>query len=99
MQTVRRLTEKYPTLIDPASDDVSCAAQTRLSAVKAMAPQCDLVIVVGSENSSTSVRLVEVALQAGASAAHLVDYAKDIDTSWFEGVDTIGVTSGASVPE
>ncbi|WP_216693102.1 4-hydroxy-3-methylbut-2-enyl diphosphate reductase [Dietzia psychralcaliphila] len=99
METVRRLKEKYPTLIDPPSDDICYATQNRQVAVKTMAPQCDLVIVVGSQNSSNSVRLVEVALQAGARDAHLVDYAKEIDTSWFEGVDTVGVTSGASVPE
>jgi 4-hydroxy-3-methylbut-2-enyl diphosphate reductase len=99
METVRRLKDKYPTLIDPPSDDICYATQNRQVAVKTMAPQCDLVIVVGSQNSSNSVRLVEVALQAGARDAHLVDYAKEIDTSWFEGVDTVGVTSGASVPE
>ncbi|MDO8393692.1 MAG: 4-hydroxy-3-methylbut-2-enyl diphosphate reductase [Dietzia sp.] len=99
METVRRLKEKYPTLIDPPSDDICYATQNRQVAVKTMAPQCDLVIVVGSQNSSNSVRLVEVALQAGARDAHLVDYAKEIDTSWFEGVTTVGVTSGASVPE
>ncbi|MFN3599844.1 MAG: 4-hydroxy-3-methylbut-2-enyl diphosphate reductase [Dietzia sp.] len=99
METVRRLKQKYPTLIDPPSDDICYATQNRQVAVKTMAPQCDLVIVVGSQNSSNSVRLVEVALQAGARDAHLVDYAKEIDTSWFEGVDTVGVTSGASVPE
>ena len=64
-----------------------------------MAPQCDLVIVVGSKNSSNSVRLVEVALQAGARDAHLVDYAKEIDLGWLDGVATVGITSGASVPE
>ncbi|NED69694.1 4-hydroxy-3-methylbut-2-enyl diphosphate reductase, partial [Streptomyces sp. SID10244] len=68
-------------------------------AVKAMAPQCDLVIVVGSQNSSNSQRLVEVALQNGAAASYLVDYARDIDESWLTGVTTVGVTSGASVPE
>ncbi|MFL0580668.1 4-hydroxy-3-methylbut-2-enyl diphosphate reductase [Dietzia sp. 179-F 9C3 NHS] len=99
METVRRLREKYPTLQDPPSDDICYATQNRQGAVKAMAPQCDLVIVVGSRNSSNSVRLVEVALQAGAGAAHLVDYAKEIDTDWLEGVTTVGLTSGASVPE
>ena len=76
METVRRLKQKYPTLIDPPSDDICYATQNRQVAVKTMAPQCDLVIVVGSQNSSNSVRLVEVALQAGARDAHLVDYAK-----------------------
>ena len=99
METVRRLKDKYPTLIDPPSDDICYATQNRQVAVKTMAPQCDLVIVVGSQNSSNSVRLVEVALQAGARASYLVDYAKEIDTSWFDGVTTVGVTSGASVPE
>lgn len=99
MEVVRLLKAKYPTLIDPPSDDICYATQNRQTAVKTMAPQCDLVIVVGSQNSSNSVRLVEVALQAGARASHLVDYAKEIDTSWFEGVTTVGVTSGASVPE
>ena len=99
METVRRLKEKYPTLIDPPSDDICYATQNRQSAVKAMAPDCDLVIVVGSENSSNSVRLVEVALQAGARASYLVDYAGEVDLTWLEGVGTVGVTSGASVPE
>ena len=99
METVRRLKEKYPTLIDPPSDDICYATQNRQTAVKTMAPDCDLVIVVGSQNSSNSVRLVEVALQAGARDAHLVDYAKEVDLSWLEGVETVGLTSGASVPE
>jgi 4-hydroxy-3-methylbut-2-enyl diphosphate reductase len=99
METVRRLREKFPTLQDPPSDDICYATQNRQVAVKAMAPECDLVIVVGSTNSSNSVRLVEVALLAGAEAAHLVDYADDIDPAWLEGVTTVGVTSGASVPE
>ncbi|MEV0673225.1 4-hydroxy-3-methylbut-2-enyl diphosphate reductase [Mycobacterium sp. NPDC050441] len=99
METVRRLREKFPTLQDPPSDDICYATQNRQVAVKAMAPECELVIVVGSKNSSNSVRLVEVALGAGSDAAHLVDYAEDIDPAWLEGVTTVGVTSGASVPE
>ncbi|MBP2450628.1 4-hydroxy-3-methylbut-2-enyl diphosphate reductase [Mycolicibacterium lutetiense] len=99
METVRRLREKFPTLQDPPSDDICYATQNRQVAVKAMAPECELVIVVGSNNSSNSVRLVEVALGAGSDAAHLVDYAEDIDPAWLEGVTTVGVTSGASVPE
>jgi 4-hydroxy-3-methylbut-2-enyl diphosphate reductase len=99
METVARLRERFPTLQDPPSDDICYATQNRQGAVKAMAPECDLVIVVGSRNSSNSVRLVEVALGAGAGAAHLVDYAKDVDPAWLDGVTTVGVTSGASVPE
>ncbi|MGV9710591.1 4-hydroxy-3-methylbut-2-enyl diphosphate reductase [Gordonia sp. NPDC003424] len=99
METVKRLRERFPLLNDPPSDDICYATQNRQVAVKAMAPQCDLVIVVGSQNSSNSQRLVEVALQNGASASYLVDYAREIDPAWLEGVTTVGVTSGASVPE
>jgi len=99
METVAKLRERFPALQDPPSDDICYATQNRQVAVKAMAPQCDLVIVVGSRNSSNSVRLVEVALQAGARASYLVDYARDIDEAWLDGVKTVGVTSGASVPE
>jgi 4-hydroxy-3-methylbut-2-enyl diphosphate reductase len=99
METVARLRDRFPTLQDPPSDDICYATQNRQVAVKAMAPECDLVIVVGSSNSSNSVRLVEVALGAGAKASYLVDYAEDIDPHWLEGVVTVGVTSGASVPE
>lgn len=99
METVRRLREKFPKLQDPPSDDICYATQNRQVAVKAMAPECDLVIVVGSRNSSNSVRLVEVALQAGARTAHLIDFAREIDPAWLEGVETVGITSGASVPE
>ena len=99
METVRRLRERFPTLQDPPSDDICYATQNRQVAVKAMAPECELVIVVGSRNSSNSVRLVEVALGAGSDAAHLVDYADDVEPKWLEGVTTVGVTSGASVPE
>jgi 4-hydroxy-3-methylbut-2-en-1-yl diphosphate reductase len=99
MQTVRALRERFPTLQNPPSDDICYATQNRQVAVKAMAPQCDLVLVVGSQNSSNSVRLVEVALQAGAGASYLIDYARQIDDAWLDGVETVGVTSGASVPE
>ncbi len=99
METVRRLRERFPTLQDPPSDDICYATQNRQVAVKAMAPECQLVIVVGSRNSSNSVRLVEVALNAGSDAAYLVDYADDIDPAWLDGVTSVGVTSGASVPE
>jgi 4-hydroxy-3-methylbut-2-enyl diphosphate reductase len=99
MVTVQRLRERFPKLQDPPSDDICYATQNRQVAVKAMAPECELVIVVGSGNSSNSVRLVEVAVNAGSLAAHLVDYADDIDPTWLEGVTTVGVTSGASVPE
>ncbi|BDZ57043.1 MULTISPECIES: 4-hydroxy-3-methylbut-2-enyl diphosphate reductase [Barrientosiimonas] len=99
METVRRLREKFPQLQDPPSDDICYATQNRQLAVKQMAPETDLMIVVGSTNSSNSVRLVEVAIEHGAKDGHLVDYADEIDESWLEGVQTVGVTSGASVPE
>ena len=99
MEIVERLRESFPKLQDAPSDDICYATQNRQVAVKAMAPECELVIVVGSRNSSNSVRLVEVALGGGAAAAHLVDWADDIDPAWLEGVTTVGVTSGASVPE
>lgn len=99
METVRRLRERFPSLQDPPSDDICYATQNRQVAVKKFAPQCDLVIVVGSANSSNSVRLVEVALDAGARASYRIDRAAEIDPSWFAGVTTVGVTSGASVPE
>ncbi len=99
METVRRLREKFPKLQDPPSDDICYATQNRQVAVKQMAPDCDLMIVVGSQNSSNSVRLVEVAIEHGSRDGHLVDYADEIDEAWLEGVQTVGVTSGASVPE
>lgn len=99
METVRRLRERFPQLQDPPSDDICYATQNRQLAVKQMAPDTDLMIVVGSRNSSNSVRLVEVALEHGARDGHLVDYADEIDPAWLEGVSTVGVTSGASVPE
>jgi 4-hydroxy-3-methylbut-2-enyl diphosphate reductase len=99
MHTVARLRERFPKLADPPSDDICYATQNRQVAVKAMAADCDLVLVVGSQNSSNSVRLVEVALDAGAGSAHLVDYPGEIDPRWLDGVRTVGVSSGASVPE
>jgi len=96
---VNKLRERFPHLENPPSDDICYATQNRQESVKAIAPQCDLMIVVGSKNSSNSVRLVEVALEAGAKASHLVDFAKEIDEAWLEGVQTVGVTCGASVPE
>ena len=99
METVRRLREKFPKLQDPPSDDICYATQNRQVAVKQMAADCDLMIVVGSQNSSNSKRLVEVALEYGSRDGHLVDYADEIDEAWLEGVRTVGVTSGASVPE
>jgi 4-hydroxy-3-methylbut-2-enyl diphosphate reductase len=98
-ETVTRLREKFPLLLDPPSDDICYATQNRQSAVKQLAPGCDLMIVVGSRNSSNSVRLVEVALEAGAKASHRVDNAGEIDEAWLDGVLQVGVTSGASVPE
>ncbi|MCQ4625670.1 4-hydroxy-3-methylbut-2-enyl diphosphate reductase [Corynebacterium sp. CCUG 69979] len=99
MEIVALLRKKYPNLEDPPSDDICYATQNRQVAVKAIAEKCELMIVVGSQNSSNSKRLVEVALQNGTNDAHLIDYAHQIDDAWFDGVTTVGVTSGASVPE
>lgn len=99
METVRRLRVRFPELQDPPSDDICYATQNRQVAIKKIAAETDLVIVVGSANSSNSVRLVEVALEYGARAAYRVDYADEIRQEWLDGVRTVGVTSGASVPE
>jgi len=99
METVRRLRVRFPELQDPPSDDICYATQNRQVAIKKIAGDSDLVIVVGSANSSNSVRLVEVALEYGARAAYRVDYADEIRQEWLDGVATVGVTSGASVPE
>lgn len=99
LDTVARLKQRLPLLVDPPSDDICYATQNRQQAIKQLAPQCDLVIVVGSRNSSNSVRLMEVAKEAGARDSVLVDFASDIDEAWLDGVLTVGVTSGASVPE
>ncbi|WP_329570685.1 4-hydroxy-3-methylbut-2-enyl diphosphate reductase [Streptomyces sp. NBC_01361] len=99
METVDALKAKFPNLLSPPSDDICYATQNRQIAVKKLAEDAELVIVVGSKNSSNSIRMVEVALDAGAPAAHLVDFAAEIDETWLEGVTTVGLTSGASVPD
>ena len=99
LQTVAALRKRFPNLMDPPSDDICYATQNRQVAIKQIAPKADLVIIVGSTNSSNSVRLVEVSLEYGAKAAYLVDFADEVDEKWLEGVKTIGVSSGASVPE
>jgi 4-hydroxy-3-methylbut-2-enyl diphosphate reductase len=99
LETVDLLRTKFPNLIDPPSDDICYATQNRQKAVKEISNACDVMLVVGSANSSNTVRLVDVALEAGASAAYRVDFAAEIDESWLDGAQTIGLTSGASVPE
>lgn len=99
METVNRLRTRFPELQDPPSDDICYATQNRQVAIKKVARDADLVIVVGSANSSNSVRLVEVAREYGAKAAYRVDYADEVQQEWLDGVATVGVTSGASVPE
>ena len=99
METVAELKKRFPEIIDPPSDDICYATQNRQEAMKQIAPNCDLVLVVGSKNSSNSVRLVEVAQEYGAKAAYLIDYAYEANSDWLRDVDTVGVSSGASVPE
>ena len=96
---VDALRKRFPALQNPPSDDICYATQNRQVAIKQIAPQADLVIVVGSTNSSNSARLVEVSKEYGAKAAYLVDYASECKEEWLEGVETVGVSSGASVPE
>ena len=99
METVVKLRKKYPDLMNPPSDDICYATQNRQVAIKKVGAASDLVLVVGSANSSNTVRLVEVALEAGAKAAYRIDFASEIDETWFDDVETVGVSSGASVPE
>ena len=99
LTTVAALKKRFPNLMDPPSDDICYATQNRQVAIKQIAPQADLVLVVGSRNSSNSVRLVEVAKEYGAKSGYLIDYASEVKDEWFDGVETIGVSSGASVPE
>ena len=99
LETVDLLRTKFPNLIDPPSDDICYATQNRQKAVKEISQACDVMLVVGSANSSNTVRLVDVALEAGAGAAYRVDFAAEIDETWLAGAETVGLTSGASVPE
>ena len=99
LAVVDAIRARFPQLLDPPSDDICYATQNRQMAVKEISSGADLLIVVGSGNSSNSVRLVEVALEAGAKASYRVDDASEIDEAWLEGVQTVSVTSGASVPE
>jgi 4-hydroxy-3-methylbut-2-enyl diphosphate reductase len=98
-ETVAALRERFPLIQAPPGDDICYATQNRQAAIKQIAPQVDLLLVVGSANSSNSVRMVEVARAAGAGAAHLIDNAGEIDPAWLSGVESVGVSSGASVPE
>jgi 4-hydroxy-3-methylbut-2-enyl diphosphate reductase len=99
LATVAALRRRFPRLLDPPSDDICFATQNRQVAVKAIAASCDLVIVIGSANSSNTVRLVEVVRGESAADARLAECAEAIDESWLRGVTTVGLTSGASVPE
>jgi len=99
LETVARLKQRLPMLQSPPSDDICYATQNRQQVVKQIAPECDVVIVVGSRNSSNSVRLVEVAVDAGARSGYLVDFAHEIQEEWLAGATTVGLSSGASVPE
>ncbi len=99
METVGALRERLPALVSPPSDDICYATQNRQTAVKKVAPRSDVLIVVGSANSSNSVRLLEVGLQHGAKSGYRVDQATELEAAWFDGAATVGVTSGASVPE
>jgi 4-hydroxy-3-methylbut-2-enyl diphosphate reductase len=93
------LRARFPAIAAPRKEDICYATSNRQDAVKALAREADLVLVIGAPNSSNSVRLAEVALRAGAAAAHLIESADDLDWGWLEGVATVGVTAGASAPE
>ena len=95
---IARLRERFPSIIGPRTDDICYATTNRQAAVRELAPHCDLVLVLGSQNSSNSKRLVEVAKENGA-ASYLIDGATEVEDAWLEGVSTIGITSGASAPE
>jgi 4-hydroxy-3-methylbut-2-enyl diphosphate reductase len=98
-EIVATLRRRFPEIAAPHKEDICYATTNRQEAVKRLAGQCDLVLVVGSKNSSNSVRLVEVALRAGAKDARLIDDAAGLDPAWLEGVSTAGITAGASAPE
>ena len=97
-EIIARLRERFPNIVGPKSDDICYATTNRQIAVKQLARECDLVLVIGSTNSSNSNRLVEVAREHGA-ASHLIDNALQVREEWLEGVETVGITSGASAPE
>nr|BFF23697.1 hypothetical protein GCM10025732_16620 [Glycomyces mayteni] len=99
METVDRLKKRLPMLQSPPSDDICYATQNRQQVVKDIAAECDVMLVVGSKNSSNSVRLVEVAVQHGARSGHLIDFAHEIQEDWLDGAATVGLSSGASVPD
>jgi 4-hydroxy-3-methylbut-2-enyl diphosphate reductase len=98
-EIVTALRSRFPAILGPHGKDICYATTNRQEAIKAIAPHCDLVLVVGSRTSSNSQRLVEVAMRAGAANAKLIDDAGDVDPAWFEGVDTVGLSAGASAPE
>ncbi|WIY68940.1 4-hydroxy-3-methylbut-2-enyl diphosphate reductase [Aquidulcibacter paucihalophilus] len=98
-EVLATLKRRFPELPDPHKEDICYATTNRQEAVKRLGDGCDLVLVVGSKNSSNSVRLVEVAMRAGAKDARLVDDAGQVDWSWLDGVSTLGITAGASAPE
>jgi 4-hydroxy-3-methylbut-2-en-1-yl diphosphate reductase len=95
---IRRLRERFPNMVGPKTDDICYATQNRQDAVKQLAPLCDLVLVIGSKNSSNSNRLVEVSREHG-TRSHLIDNETEVREEWLEGVNTVGITSGASAPE
>jgi 4-hydroxy-3-methylbut-2-en-1-yl diphosphate reductase len=95
---IERLKAKFPAIVGPKTDDICYATTNRQQAVKQLARDCDLVLVIGSTNSSNSNRLVEVAREHGA-ASHLIDNSLQVDERWLEGVEVVGITSGASAPE
>jgi 4-hydroxy-3-methylbut-2-en-1-yl diphosphate reductase len=97
-EILERLQERFPKIVGPKTDDICYATTNRQAAVKQMAASCDLMLVVGSRNSSNSVRLVEVARDCGTEA-HLIDNAGEVQEQWLEGVRTVGISSGASAPE
>jgi 4-hydroxy-3-methylbut-2-enyl diphosphate reductase len=99
LETVGLLREKFPNLLDPPSDDICYATQNRQGAIREIASKCDLMLVVGSANSSNTVRLVDVALEYGSKSAHRIDFAAELKEEWLDGVEIVGLTSGASVPE
>ncbi len=98
-EIVGALKERFPEISAPHKEDICYATTNRQDAVKAVASQAEVLLVLGSANSSNSVRLVEVARRSGARAAHLIDDAGGLDLAWLEGVSTVGITAGASAPE